>query len=135
MSEKTHDWTTRPASEADVDALTEMLNSATTVFLDRPTTPAEAADRLAVPGCNLPDDSLLFESADGRVLGFAQVFVSPPVDVRAFARVHPDFRGQGIGTALARWTVGRASVLADTLRPETVRFSTTAWAGDSTAAP
>src|SRR3954451_23909343 len=128
MSEKTHDWKTRPANEADVDALTEMLDSATRLFLDRPTTRAEAADRLAVPGCDLPDDSLLIETADGRVLGFGQVFVSPPVDVRAFARVHPGFRGQGIGSALASWTVGRASVKAEALRPETVRFSTTAWA-------
>ncbi|MDP9239846.1 MAG: GNAT family N-acetyltransferase [Actinomycetota bacterium] len=130
-------WITRPAStgEADVGALTHMLNQATRTYLDRPTTRTETLDRLATPGCDLSADSVLVCAGEQDVLGFAQVFATPPADVRAFARVRPDARGQGVGRWIAAWTVARASELAATLDAPSVRFSTTAWAADSAAAP
>lgn len=130
-----HTWTTRRATEADVDALTNMLDQATRIHLDRPTTRAETLDRLATPGCDLPVDSVLVCADDGRVLGFAQVFTTPPADIRAFARVRPDARGQGVGSWIAAWTVARATELAARIDTPGVRFSTTAWAADSAAGP
>jgi mycothiol synthase len=127
------DPTWRAATDADLEALTAMLDAATRTHLNRATTPEETAERLALPGCVLPEDSMLVETATGAVLGFAQVFSAPPSDVRAFARVHPDARGQGIGTALASWALGRATDVAATMGQPSVRYSTTAWAGDRTA--
>jgi mycothiol synthase len=127
------DWSWRPAVATDVDALTAMLDVATRAFLDRPTTTDETADRLALPGCSLPVDSVLVPGGHGGVIGFAQVFATPPSDVRAFARVHPDARGQGLGTALARWAVDRAGQVAASMGQQTVRYSTTAWAADADA--
>ena len=112
-----------------------MLDAATRLHLDRPTSTAETADRLGLPGCDLPADSRLVTRADGGVLGFGQVFRPSPSDVRSFVRVHPQARGRGIGTALARWAVTRAgeraAELAELDEP-TVRYSTTVWAGDTT---
>lgn len=131
------DWTTRPASttEADIDALTRLLDEATRTYLDRPTTRTETLDRLATPGCDLSADSVLVCAAERDALGFAQVFATPPADIRAFARVRPDARGQGVGTWIAAWTLARATELAATLDAPRVRFSTTAWATDSAAGP
>ncbi len=81
----------------------------------------------------LTTDSFLVPDADGRLLGFGTVWPDPPTDVRAFARVHPDARGQGIGPLLARLITTRGRQLARTLSTETVRFSTTAWAADDGA--
>jgi mycothiol synthase len=125
----------RPVGEGDIDALTRMLDAATRTYLDRSTDRSETMDRLATPGCHLPTDSFLVPDEHGEVVGFAQVFATPPADVRGFARVHPDARGQGIGTLLAALMTGRAVEVARTLESSRVRFSTTAWAADSAAVP
>ena len=49
--------------------------------------------------------------------------------------MHPDARGQGIGTALAAWALGQATAVAATMGQPSVRYSTTAWAGDVAAPP
>ena len=41
---------------------------------------------------------------DGRLVGYAEVTAAD----RGDAAVHPDYRGRGIGTALARWMQDRA---------------------------
>jgi mycothiol synthase len=123
----------RAATLADLPAVTALLDSISRVHLARPTTELEARQRLSVPGCELATDSFLVPDADGRLLGFGTVWLDPPTDVRAFARVHPDARGQGIGPLLARLITTRGRQLARTLSTETVRFSTTAWAADGGA--
>jgi mycothiol synthase len=133
MADEPNDPTWRAATDADVDALTAMLDAATRTCLGRPTTPEETVQRLAMPGCVLSQDSLLAESPGGAVLGFAQVWAAPPADVKAFARVHPTARGHGIGSALAQWAVERGRQVAARLGQDVVRYSTTAWAGDATA--
>ena len=120
----------RPATLDDVPALTTLLDSITRVHLGRPTTEREARERLGVPGCDLATDSFLIPDANGRLIAFGNVWVAPPEDVRAFGRVHPEARGQGIGPVLLSLITARAGALARTLPTETVRFSTTAWAAD-----
>ena len=125
----------RPVVEGDIDALTRMLDAATRTYLSRGTDRTETMDRLATPGCDLPSDSFLVPDDHGEVLGFAQVFATPPSDVRGFGRVHPDARGQGIGTLLAALMTTRAADIARTLESALMRFTTTAWAADSAAVP
>jgi mycothiol synthase len=123
----------RPATLADVPALTALLDSITRVHLGRPTTELQARQRLNIPGCELATDSFLVPDTDGRLVGFGHVWLDPPADVRAFARVHPGARGQGIGPFLAWLITTRGRQLARTLATNTVRFSTTAWATDAGA--
>jgi hypothetical protein len=61
----------RPVGEADIDALTRMLDAATRTHLTRGTDRAETMDRLRTPGCDLPSDSFLVPDEEGDVLGFA----------------------------------------------------------------
>jgi mycothiol synthase len=134
MATKRDDLTWRPATEADVDALTVMLDAATRTHRDEPTTAEQVVNRLSTPGCVLAEDSMLVET-DGAAVGFAQVWAAPPADVKSFVRVHPDWQGQGLGTALAAWALGRATVVGAGLGQDPVRYSTTAWAGDRAAPP
>jgi mycothiol synthase len=126
-------WPYRPATLADVPALTALLDSISRVHLGRPTTELEVRQRLGVPGCYLATDSFVVPDANGRLLAFGHVWLDPPADVRAFARVHPDARGLGIGPSLAKLITTRGRQLARTLSTESVRFSTTAWAADEGA--
>jgi mycothiol synthase len=124
----------RNASIEDIDAITTMLDAATQTHVGRRTSQAETEDRLRTPGCVLETDSLLV--TDGQdVVGLALVWRAPPSDVRGFARVHPQHRGEGVGTTLAKFMADRGRLIASELRAPVVRFSTTAWAADSTAAP
>ncbi|MDT7573476.1 MAG: mycothiol synthase [Actinomycetota bacterium] len=132
MADRQNDFRWRAATDADLDALTAMLDAATREHLGEPTSAAQVADRLAAPGCVLAEDSVLVEAA-GSVVGFSQVWVAPPADIRAFTRVHPDWRGLRLGSELAAWALGRARSRAGTLGEDAVRYSTTAWAGDRSA--
>ncbi|MDT7539422.1 MAG: mycothiol synthase [Actinomycetota bacterium] len=132
MADQRDDLTWRAARDADLDALTVMLDAATRAHRDEPATTIEVANRLATPGCVLSEDTMVVE-ADGVVVGFSQVWATPPADVRAFTRVHPDWRGLGLGSALAAWALRRATERAAGLGQASVRYSTTAWAGDRSA--
>lgn len=123
----------RPATLADADALTAMLDAATRVHVDRRTTTQETLQRLGTPGCLLETDSFLITDARDEVLAFGQVWADPPSDVRAFARVRPDAQGRGIGSRLIALIVNRAEQMAATMSQHPVRFSTTAWARDTSA--
>lgn len=57
------------------------------------------------PSFDLADDTIVVLDGE-RLVAYAEVFSG-----RAWARVHPDVRGRGIGAALVRWTEGRAREL------------------------
>jgi mycothiol synthase len=120
----------RPASLADVDPLTVLLDACTSAHLHRHTQPDETRSRLSVPGCDLPTDSFLAVADDGMLCGFGQVWRASDDEVRGFARVHPDARGGGIGTALRSAMLTRARELA---AHAGAFFTTTSWAGDESA--
>ncbi len=60
------------------------------------------------PGFDLATDARVVTTADGQVVASADVIFQPPY-VRNFiwARVHPNFRGQSIGTVLTQWAEAR----------------------------
>ncbi len=66
------------------------------------------------------DVRLAFDNSTGRVAGFQVVFATRPVPVRPYVWgwVHPDFRRRGIGEALHRWAIERASQVKDIVPPE-----------------
>jgi mycothiol synthase len=122
----------RPASLADAEAIAALLNECTASYhpLGARTSVAEAEARLHQGGSDPSTDSRL-ALMDGRVVGFAHVWAFTPDEMRAFARVAPDARGQGLGSSLLRFCEDRAAEIA---RDTGARFMTlTHWAGDEAA--
>ena len=100
----------RPARMEDAAAVTEVLNACAIELIGHPTwETAELALEWQSPTLDLAKDSLLVETADGRVVGYADVWDQEPhVRIYSMGRVHPAFRGRGIGTLLGRWLEERA---------------------------
>ena len=102
----------RAATPDDVDAVWEVVKAMDAV--DHPnyiTTRDEVAEELGYSFVELETDTLLAETADGRVVA-AGVVVEPPGQetlVREFLNggVHPEFTGRGIGRELLEWQVAR----------------------------
>lgn len=102
----------RPATPEDVDAVWEVVRAADA--LEHPnylTTREEVAEELGYSFVDLEHDSLLAETADGRVVAVG-VVVEPPRKetlVREFLNggVHPEYAGSGIGRELLAWQLAR----------------------------
>lgn len=62
------------------------------------------------PSANIDEDTRVAVTPDGEILGVVELWnVSPPyVKNNVWARVHPDYEGQGIGTELMMWAETRA---------------------------
>lgn len=66
------------------------------------------------PAHDLAADTRIAQTADGTIAGCAELWNNTPfVGCWIWARVHPAFRGQGIGTALMDWAEDRARVALD----------------------
>ncbi|MFM7719316.1 MAG: GNAT family N-acetyltransferase, partial [Actinomycetota bacterium] len=64
-------------------------------------------DDLDDPATDVALDSWLARDADGRVAGFATLVGPRPAEVqRSWVRVHPAFRGRGLGASLLDLVVG-----------------------------
>jgi len=104
-------YTIRPATIDDVAAATELENICCIEESGRPEM-AENDLRLEweTPGFNLATDTRLMYDPAGKLIGSMFVWDTskPHVNIFLGGRVHPDYRGQGIGTALLQWGEERA---------------------------
>lgn len=109
-------YTCRPATMDDVDAVANLLNTCAIALTGKPTAVAgEMRSEWQLPRVSLAEDTRLVLAPDGALAGFAHYWGSEPfVDSYVTADVHPEHRGRGIGTALARWldTRGRQAIPA-----------------------
>jgi mycothiol synthase len=118
-----HGLTARPIAPDDVPAIAAMLAAAEAV--DR-TGVHESAEDLTGWWVNdlvdLARDSTLVSTADGELVGYAAA-IAPPTfrdafDVYLEGRVHPRWRGRGVGRALLAWQLERGAQVHAERHPE-----------------
>lgn len=98
------DVVARGARLEDADGVIAMLHAVESITLGAPlSTKVELVADWQRPSVALDRDVIVLEDADGRIVGSAEQF-----NGRAFADVHPDRWGEGIGSSLATWTEAHA---------------------------
>jgi GNAT superfamily N-acetyltransferase len=115
----------RPARFDDLPRLVEMFNAAEIELTGTGGITAERyTQEWKYPGFNLDEDTRAVFSPDGSPVGCAEVWtlLDPPVHPWMWTRVHPEWRGHGIGTALLAWSLARALRVIDRA-PSDARFA------------
>jgi len=76
------------------------------------------------PGFDPAEDVLLVYAPDNTLAGYMEAWATavPPVHPWLWGRVHPDYNGLGIGTAMLTWAEQRVSRVLDDLDPD-LRFA------------
>lgn len=96
----------RPPDMDDVTAIVNLLNiCAIDQTGQADMTRAELVAEWTTPRFKPAESIRVVETANGEITGYIEVWDTDPLPVANFvwARVHPDFEGLGIGTALMRW--------------------------------
>ena len=83
------------------------------------TSPEDLRNEWETPGFNLETDAWVVTASDGRVVGYEELYNRyAHASLNGDGYVHPDFEGQGIGTALLRALEARACQHIDLAEPE-----------------
>ncbi|MGH2541300.1 MAG: GNAT family N-acetyltransferase [Ardenticatenaceae bacterium] len=107
-------FTMRPMVEADIEAVVALLNLCSIAEIGAPDfTVEQFANELRIPGIAWELDTRVVYSPDGQLVGYQDILPlkEPPVHPLTWGKVHPDFEGMGIGTALLIWGEARARQL------------------------
>jgi mycothiol synthase len=104
------DFTTRPATPDDVDAIVDLLNACAIAQTGKPEVKAsQLRTDWGRVSFNFDSDTLLVLAPQGQLAGYAEMWDEPPhVRISVVAEVHPAHQGRGVGTALCRWAEKRA---------------------------
>jgi len=103
-------FTSRPATMDDVEAAVALANACSIEQIGKP---EWSVDRFRTdwqaPNLHPETDLWVVFTPEAELVGYAGVWdVGPHVQVFGWGNVHPECRGQGIGTYLARWVERRA---------------------------
>jgi len=93
--------------DRDLDAIAHLMNTCEEVDrLDEGTSISELQQEFNAPFFNKARDIRLWEDAEGKLIGFAQLSVSEPgevIDGWLWFRVHPDVRSGNVEAAAVAW--------------------------------
>lgn len=101
----------RPPTLDDLPAVVDLFNLCSLELIGRPEFNAnEIHSEWQTPGFNLATDVRLVWTPAEALIGYIEVWDTSEPHVRVFSwgRVHPEYRGQGIGTMLLEWAEERA---------------------------
>ncbi|MEG3980561.1 GNAT family N-acetyltransferase [Microcoleus sp. D3_18a_C4] len=95
------------AGDRDLDAIAHLINTCEEVDrLDEGTSISELQQEFNAPSLDKARDIRLWEDAEGKLIGFAQLSVSEPgevIDGWLWFRVHPGARGGDVEAAAIAW--------------------------------
>jgi mycothiol synthase len=99
------------AGESDLEAIADLINTCEAVDrLDQGTSISQLQQEFNKPSLDKARDIRLWEDANGKLIGFAQLWISEPAEVTdgwlSFL-VHPDARGGDVEAAAIAWGEGR----------------------------
>lgn len=93
--------------ERDLDAIAHLINTCEELDrLDEGTSISELQQEFNAPSLDVVRDMRLWEDAEGKLIGFAQLSVSEPgevIDGWLWFRVHPEARGGDVEAAAIAW--------------------------------
>ncbi len=101
----------RPANMGDLEKAVSLFNTCSLDLLGVKQHDAhEQAVEWKTPSFNLDTDTQVVVSNAGELVGYAEVWDTrePHVNVHSWGRVHPDYRGLGLGVSLLEWEEKRA---------------------------
>jgi mycothiol synthase len=95
------------AGESDLEAIADLINTCESVDrLDEGTSISELQQEFNAPSLDKARDIRLWEDANGKLIGFAQLWISEPAEVTdgwLWFRVHPDVRGGDVEAGAIAW--------------------------------
>jgi mycothiol synthase len=119
-------YNVRPVRLQDLEEAVAMFNACSQVMIgkDEFTLERYQGEWLA-PGFNLEEDTRLVLSPDNQIIACIEVWalLDPPVHPWVWARVHPQWEGLGIGSAMMNWGKARAYEATIHRVPEDVRIA------------
>lgn len=114
-------FTSRPPVMADVPIAVDLLNLAALEMIGNPeTTTKEIETEWSTPGLDPEKDQRLIFSPDGTLVGYIELWAihDNPVHPWVWGRVHPDYKGLGLGTAMLAWAEARAQHVLEIVEPD-----------------
>lgn len=129
--------TLRAATPEDAEAVAELFNACSLEMFGRPELAAEELRaEWQIPGFSLATDTQAVLTPEGRLIGYGDLWGTAANFVRftSWVRVHPQYRGQGIGTYLNQFAEARAGEQIEKA-PEGARvvLQSSVWATDARA--
>ncbi len=95
------------AGESDLEAIAHLINTCQSVDrLDEGTSISQLQQEFNEPSLDKARDIRLWEDAEGKLIGFAQLWIPEPgevIDGSLWFRVHPDARGGDVEAAAIAW--------------------------------
>jgi GNAT superfamily N-acetyltransferase len=101
----------RPASMQDAEQTAALINAESQHLSGIDFTSAkDLENEWQEPNFNLSESTLLVLSTEGRIVGYYEFWDPAPYTVKnLWGRVHPDFTGLGIGSAMLAWAEQKAN--------------------------
>jgi len=103
-------FSARPATMDDLEAAVALLNACSMELVGKARHDVEGMrTEWGFHTFNLETDTRVVIAPGGELVGYIEVWDSEPhVRLYSFGRVHPEYRGQGIGATLCQWVEARA---------------------------
>lgn len=125
-------YTVRPATKDDIEQAVALFNLCTQETQGTNGTDVDhVRTEWGTPNFNLETDTRLVFAPDQTLVGYIEFWDTeePHVKLHCWGRVHPDHRGQGLGTAMLQWAEARAHEGLDRA-PNGARVTLTQYASD-----